>query len=119
MGIPVLKALDAYYFFPSAAVRDIRDDAIRRGVWYSAATDKVQPGWFVIFSWSETRKPNHIGIVHHATKTHVHTVEFNTSAPSSDSANGSIEAHRNGGAVAERKRERNSSILGFVKTYPL
>lgn len=99
------KPIYQHYILPSPSVRDIKADAVRRGIWSTEQRQKIDPGHLVIFSWSKDKTPNHIGIVLDSTEEELHSVEFNTS----------IEDQRNGGCVAFRKRKRNRNVLGYVQ----
>jgi hypothetical protein len=98
-----------HYFFPSALVRVIKADAIKRKTWVDASVAPKR-GWLIVFSWNGGTYGNHIGLV---TKTAekddkvVETVEYNTTV-------GVGGSQGNGGAVAERTRKRDKTILGYV-----
>lgn len=79
------------------------------------AANSPQPGWLVLFNWSNrTGKADHIGIVdvQKPSVAGIETLEFNTVNPSLIATGG----QSNGGAVSEKHRA-TANIIGYVRTY--
>jgi hypothetical protein len=104
----VIPTVTEYYFFPSPRVRDIVDAAVKAKKWVSRSKGKPQPGWPVAFTWSQSRTPNHVGLVLGTEGDYIKTVEYNTSVTREGS-------QRDGGVIARRLRNDDRSILGYVK----
>jgi hypothetical protein len=102
--------LEHYYFYPTVSCVDMYHIAAGKRRWVDHKTSPTtvpSPGWIVLYDWNHRGSPDHCGIVQHATKNKLFTVEFNT-VP--DAGN-----QRNGGTVAERTRDYDF-VSGFVVT---
>ena len=102
--------LEHYYFYPTVSCVDMYHIAAGKRRWVDHKTSPTvipSAGWIVLYDWSHRGMPDHCGIVQHATKSKLFTVEFNT-VP--DTGN-----QRNGGTVAERTRGYEF-VHGFVVT---
>lgn len=108
-----LGDIDHYHFFPTPGVRNMATVAEVHGRWVPTASvaggkAKPQPGWLVVFKWNQT--DHHIGILKSLSGSKLKTIEFNTSPE------GMQESQSNGGAVAERNRNLDKFVLGFINT---
>jgi hypothetical protein len=106
-----LPDLDYYYFYPTVSCVSMYHIAAGRGRWIERKTrPDVIPkgGWIVLYDWRNAGTPDHCGIVAHAGKDKLSTIEFNTSG----TAGGS---QRDGGAVSEKDREYKY-VRGFIVT---
>lgn len=111
--IQSLGDIDHYHFFPTPGVRNMVTVAQVHGRWIPTADVangkvKPQPGWLAVFKWNKT--DHHIGILRCISEGKLKTVEFNTSP---EGAQGS---QANGGAIAERNRNLDQFVLGFINT---
>jgi len=109
--IQSLGDIDHHHFFPNPGVVNMVTVASIHGRWVPIANlasgkSKPLPGWLVVFKWNKT--DHHIGILKSISGKMLTTVEFNTSP---EGAQGS---QANGGAVAERTRSLERSVLGFI-----
>lgn len=108
-----LSEIDHYHFFPTPGVRNMMTVAEVHGRWVSAESvsggkAKPLPGWLVVFRWNKT--DHHVGILKSITGKQLKTIEFNTSPQ------GAQGSEANGGAVAERERNLEGSVLGFINS---
>lgn len=108
-----LTTINAHYFFPNSAVRIIKRHAIEHNRWADRSTTPL-PGWLVVYSWKTGETlGNHIGIVDEVKNggKSLITLEYNTTMQVGSGS------ERDGGHVAEKYREVNDTVLGYVKIY--
>ena len=109
---PLLPDIEHWYYYPTVSCMDIFHVAAGKHRWLDRKSDPSavpKPGWLVLFDWRKNGHADHCGIISHATKEKIYTVEFNTSGKAGDS-------QRDGGVVAERERDYDDFIKGFVVT---
>jgi len=102
----VKDKIKSKYFLPSPSCGYIMNAAKDKKNWMDTPDDKtkIKAGDLILYSWSGSSWPDHIGIVEFAENNVVHTVEFNTSG----------KDNRNGGCVSRRIRNYDC-VLGFVR----
>lgn len=104
-----LLEIDHYHFYPSPSVLDMYYVAQGKRRWVDAKPGMLTPkaGWLVIYDWSGRRSgADHVGLVTGFDAQGLHTIEFNTSR----------QDQKNGGQVAERTRQYDKFVRGFVRT---
>jgi hypothetical protein len=100
-----------YYFYPTVSCVSMYHIAAGKNRWIERKAQPAivpKPGWLVLYDWENTGIPNHCGIVSHATRDKLSTIEFNTSGTSGGS-------QRNGGTVSEKERGFNY-VKGYIVT---
>lgn len=108
----LLDDIEHWYFYPSPSCIDMVKvaDGKHRWVPYTKKIiNSVKPGWIVVYNWKKDGYADHCGIVDGVGSSKLSTIEFNTSGRAGDS-------QRDGGVVATKQRDYDSSILGFIKT---
>jgi|ERR1700688_125050 len=107
----LMPDLEHYYFYPTVSCVSMYDVAAGKGRWIERRTQpSVVPkaGWIVLYDWENKGIPDHCGIISHATKDKLSTIEFNTSGASGGS-------QRDGGTVSEKERGLNC-VKGYIVT---
>jgi len=113
--VQCLGEIDHYHFYPTPGVANMVTVATVHGRWVPKAAVvsstkpvKPRPGWLVAFKWNAT--DHHIGILKSINGTKMTTIEFNTSPEHSGGSNS------DGGCVAERHRNLDTTVMGFIDT---
>lgn len=111
--VQCLGDIDHYHFFPTPGVRNMVTVSEVHGRWVPtesvlAGKSKPLPGWLVVFRWNKT--DHHVGVLKSIAGKQLKTIEFNTSPQ------GAQGSQANGGAVAERVRSLEASVLGFINS---
>jgi hypothetical protein len=107
----LMPDLEHYYFYPTVSCVSMYHIAAGKNRWIDRKGQPSvvpKPGWIVLYDWDSKGIPDHCGIVVHAGKDKISTIEFNTSGTSGGS-------QRNGGTVSDKERSYNS-VKGYVVT---